>query len=405
MISLSTFSLDNFRKKDDFCESNPHHVNDLFEDIRPYDDAQVDAALDRLLREPAAFQLCRYLFPDKTNEDLIRLARQTHTVWDLQRTFSYTAITGIINRTITEFTSSGFDQLNEDDGGSLFISNHRDIVLDSAILNVILVDHGQPTVETGTGDNLFLSQVITDLLKLNRSFVVHRPEQVRELYRVSQRLSKYILDRREKGTSLWIAQRSGRTKDGIDRTETGLLKMFAMADKDFVSLFTKLKIRPLAISYEYDPCDAMKVQERYDKQEKGVVKRRKKDDFKAMLSGVTDKKGKTHFALSEAISNEELEELVAIKDKNERFRVFRSMLDKAIINQYRLFPIHFAAADWQRSEQQYVAHYTSSEKTAFESYVSEVVGGLEGDTDILTQMMLDIYAGPVKSKEALGTGL
>ncbi|MFK7971462.1 MAG: hypothetical protein AB8F95_13920 [Bacteroidia bacterium] len=374
-------------------------MNDTFEDIRPYIDDEVDAALNRLMREPAAVQLCQYLFPDWTSEELIRVARNTHTVHDLQRNFSYKAIRGIIDRTTTGFTAEGFDTLSPEDGGNLFISNHRDIILDSAILNVVLVDHGLETAETGTGDNLFLSQVITDLLKLNRSFVISRPTQPREMYKVSQRISSYVATRREQRNSIWIAQRSGRTKNGIDRTGTGLLKMLAMAGDDFVEHFQKLNLRTLAISYEYDPCDELKAQELFYKAAGGEYSHRRKDDFKAMLKGVTSQKGRANFSLAPAFSLETLESMAAIQDKNERFRVFRSHVDRKIVEAYRLYPVHFIAADWQREEQRYAGMYSEDERSGFQDYIETKVAMLEGDSKALTQHMLDIYAGPVKSKE------
>jgi hypothetical protein len=373
-----------------------------FEDIQPYADHEVSAALARLMHDPAIFQLCQYLYPQKTNDELIQLARNTHTVRELQLNFSYPAIRGIIARTISAFSHSGFEAMKPQDGGYLFISNHRDIVLDSAILNVLLVDHQLETAETGAGENLFLSQAITDLLKINRNFVVHRPEQPRELYQVSRRLSAYILNRRQAGTSLWIAQRSGRTKNGLDRTETGLLKMLGMAGKDFIDHFVALNIRPLAISYEYDPCDRLKVQELYFKQERPDLPRRRKDDFRAMLSGVTDSKGRTHFAMMPAIAEPELLELAAIRDRNERFRSFRHLLDWRILAGYRLFPVHYIAADWQRGEQRYTSQYTPSEVEAFKHKVAQRLEGLEGEPEVLQRLMLDIYAGPVKSKEEFG---
>ncbi|MEZ4685160.1 MAG: hypothetical protein R3B47_03585 [Bacteroidia bacterium] len=220
--------------------------------------------------------------------------------------FRYPAIRGIIDRTTSGFSHEGFEHLKAEDGGYLFISNHRDIVLDSAILNVLLVDHHLETAETGAGDNLFLSQVITDLLKVNRNFVVHRPEQLRELYEVSKRLSAYILDRRQAGTSVWIAQRSGRTKDGLDRTETGLLKMLGMAGEEFIAHFLPSTSVRWPLPTNTIPVTALKAQELYFKNERPDLPRRRKDDFKAMLSGVTDQKGRTHFALMPAIDEGEL---------------------------------------------------------------------------------------------------
>lgn len=379
---------------------SPSLVN--FEEIQPYTDEEVPAALDRLMHEPVTFQLCQYLYPGKSNEELIRLARKTKSVRDLQVNFSYPAIRGIMDRTTSGFTHEGFEDMAAEDGGYLFISNHRDIVLDSAILNVLLVDQELETAETAAGENLFLSPVITDLLKANRNFVVHRPAQPRELYQVSKKLSAYILDRRESNTSIWIAQRSGRTKDGLDRTETGLLKMLGMAGSKFIEHFLALNIRPLAITYEYDPCDRLKVQELYFKNERPDLPRRRKDDFKAMLSGVTDKKGHTHFAMMPAIGEAELLELEAVRDRNERYREFRKLLDRRILEGYKLFPVHYIAADWQRGEQRYSAQYNDAQVADFKEFVQNRISELEGEPKVLQRLMLDIYAGPVKSKEEFG---
>ncbi len=364
-----------------------------FDEIRPYRDHEVPEVMARLMREPLIFKLMDYLFPELSEVELIKMAKQVKTIRDLQVIFSRRAIKNITARTSDGITCSGFEHFSNT-SQSLIVSNHRDIILDSALLNVARIDYGLQTLESGTGDNLMMSPVVAALMLLNRTFVIHRSLSGRKLVTYSQRLSRYIRYQiTQNNTSIWIAQRNGRTKDGIDQTDTALLKLFNMSADDFVEGFLELNLLPMAISYEYDPCDTWKAYERYLKATGGYEKN-KKDDFKSMMAGVTDYKGKMHIAIGEPIK-EELYTLGEIVNKNERFRAFADLMDQRIHSLYQKHPVHYIAADIRANTAQYEAHYSADEKAAFEAYIQKRIGPLAGDQDHIRSLFLDIYANPV----------
>ena len=364
-----------------------------FDEIRPYHDHEVPEVMTQLIKEPLVFKLMNYLFPELTRENLIEMARKVKTIRDLQVIFSRGSITRISERTSEGITCSGFEHFSNDTP-SLIISNHRDIILDSALLNVARINRGFDTVESGTGDNLMMSPVVAALMRLNRTFVIHRSLSGRKLVTYSQRLSRYIRYQvTQNNTSVWIAQRNGRTKDGIDQTDTALLKLFAMSENDFVKGFSELRILPMAISYEYDPCDSLKAYERYLRAI-GTYEKSKKDDFKSMMAGVTSQKGKMHISIGAPIK-EELEDLVKIVNKNERYRAFAELMDQRIRSLYQVHEIHYIAADLKTGGRTYSTHYTSEQKTAFEAYIHQQLSPLPGDQAHLRSLFLDIYANPV----------
>jgi hypothetical protein len=371
-----------------------------FDEIRPYQDYEVQAAIERLINEPRAFQLLGYLFPDQSKSEILARARAIQSVRDLQAAFSAHAIRRIAKQTTDDLSFEGFSYL-EDGKGHLFISNHRDILLDSAFLNVLLFEEGFDTVEIGTGNNLFFSPVVTDLMKLNRSFIIHRNLPPRDLHRHSLRLSHYIRQRIDQdGVSCWIAQRNGRAKDGNDLTETGLLKMLDLSSEDFEEGFLELGLIPMAISYEYEPCDGLKVRESYLREQQAEYKKSKKEDYKSMLAGVTSPKGRVHLALGKPLEAE-IRELARIVNKNERFRQLRHLIDQRIHQLYRLFPTHYLAADLLSNSSTYAAHYTKEEKERFLAHVARTLESLEGDRDWQRTCLLKLYARPVFNQVAL----
>ena len=370
----------------------------VFDDIRPYTDAEVPAAIKRVCTNPVVHKLAAYLFPDRDTEAMLHSFRSMQSIREFQHRFSYHAVQSILDQTSQGFSSSGFEQLTPGKP-HLFISNHRDIILDSAILSYSLVDHGMETVEIGTGDNLYLSDFITDLLRLNRSFMIRRPHHPRELLQVSGQLSTYIRDRLAQGNSLWIAQRNGRTKDGRDRTDTGLLKMLLMADQkaSLQETLLSLRITPMAISYEYDPCDLYKARERYLQVHSGYEKH-PKDDLKSMLAGVTDPKGRIHLALGKALK-EEWQALDTQAPRNEQIRQAVQVLDRHILHLYKRWPVHYIAADMRRGTEVYSSHYSHKAYQRFQAYLTDRLTQLQPvtDMDALKRHLLDIYANVVES--------
>ncbi|MEM6262100.1 MAG: hypothetical protein AAGI38_06295 [Bacteroidota bacterium] len=372
-----------------------------FERMRPYVDAEVPEVMERLISDPLTFQVLSFPFPEKSHNQLIELARSCKSVRDVQHKMTHHAIRSIVKQTATGLTYEGFEQLASDTG-YLFLSNHRDIILDSAILNILLVEHKLETCEIGIGSNLLISSLITDLTKINRSFTIARDQVGREQYEAAQQLSHYLQHKiTQAHTSIWLAHRNGRAKDGNDTTETGLVKMLDMGKGTFLENLSNLKIMPMAISYEYEPCDLYKVKHVYQQQRGLPITRSKREDLKNLLAGVTDFKGRIHLGLARQLSRQELEQIASYRQKGERFQRLIKLLDTRIQQAYKLWPTNFVAADALLPCPKFTSNYTKEEKDAFTSHMTQQVSKLEGDSRQLQQLFLSIYARPVFNAQGI----
>lgn len=369
-----------------------------FDDIRPFNDNEATEAMGRIIASPYFLQLCRYIWPKKEEADFFVAAKKIKTVRDFQLEFMNEAIRVILSRTSSGVTSSGFDQL-EKGKGYLFISNHRDILLDSAILQTLLVDHGLETSEISFGNNLLSDNFVSDFSRLNRMFYVKREGSNKELYLFSRKLSAYIRTTLcTKKHSVWIAQRNGRSKDGNDETQTGLLKMLGISSqKEFEQNFAELNIVPVAVSYEYEPCDDLKTKEKYALQTEGLYIKQPGEDRHSLLRGILQTKGKIHLSLGK-ISREKLAEIGEMNTEKERYQALARAIDNEIQSNYQLFPTNYIAADLIESNNKFSAHYTEKEKAIFSSRVDQQTAQLNGDKKILTDILLNLYAQPVKNQ-------
>ncbi len=287
------------------------------------------------------------------------------------------------------------------DGGKkyLIVSNHRDIVLDSAIIQLILYKAGAQTTEIAVGDNLITSSFIEDITRCNKMIKVVRSTSPREVYTTSKKLSEYMrCNVSTQESSIWIAQRNGRTKDGADVTEQGVLKMFDMSGSgDFVKDFAELHIMPASISYEYEPCDLYKAVEMYIKRRQKYVKA-EGEDLNSILTGIMQPKGRVHIQFNEPVTLQEIEEAAQL-DKNERFKALGAAMDRKILANFKLWPNNYIAYDMLNGGGRFAGKYTVEEKEAFEGYVTDKLGkaGIEADMDELREIFLSIYANPVVS--------
>lgn len=372
-----------------------------FDEIRPYRDSEITEVIERLLSHPQFNSIIAFTFPEESIEAIHARTRAVKSVQELQALFSYTAVGRIISNSADGFTITGLEELDPDQG-YLFISNHRDIIMDSALLSYSLVHINRDTVEIGTGDNLFFSPFISDLMKLNRSFKIHRSLSPRELLTYSVRLSHYIRQRiATDNNSIWIAQRNGRAKDGHDQTETGLLKMLGLSDTDFLSGFRELQIVPMAVSYEYEPCDRFKARELAYKDAGRTFEKTTQDDFLNMQAGILEHKGKIQISLGKPL-DQELEGLAEIVNKNNRFRDFRELMDTKIQALYKLFPTHYIAADMLQNGHRFEDKYTLAEKNAFEQHLEKTRALMENDKIELLPFLLNMYANPVENQLQAG---
>lgn len=370
---------------------------EAFEDIRPYKDSEVPSAIQRFISHPYFVEITKKLFPDRTLEELKQKLSSIQSIKEFQAVMMYPTARRVLDNSSEGITHEGFERLSENKS-YLFISNHRDIVLDSAILNVLLFEHNLNTTEVAIGNNLLVNDWVTDFAKLNKNFIVNRNVPPREMYSYSLILSAYIRHTiLEKQTSIWIAQREGRTKDGDDQTQQGLLKMIGLdGGDDFYENYAPLRIAPMAISYEYDPCDVLKAREIQSKMAGKPLEKTPEDDLKSMIAGITGIKGRVHLAIGKIV-DEKLQEIKSIKNKNDQMQALADLIDERIHKNYKLWPTNLIAYDWL-IEERFTDHYTQEDVEKFEAYLRKQVETFSGDFKALRDPLLAMYANPVKNK-------
>ena len=366
-----------------------------FEDIRPYYDHEINPALHRLVTVPEFGKILDFLFPERDKNEIIGELKQITSALDFQKKFMHPLVYSIVRKTSRGLTSSGFEHLTPSTP-YLFVANHRDIVLDSAILQVLLVDHSHETSEITFGSNLMTNRFIIDFGKINRMFTVYRGGNKIEMFRNAQILSAYIRHTlTRKRTSAWIAQRNGRTKDGNDRTESGLLKMFNISGTgEFEESFRELNVVPLAISYEFEPCCALKVREISVLSGGQAYQKAPNEDLMSILSGITRQKGRIHLAVCPPV-NSFLHESRGIQVYNDRITWLASGIDREIHHHYRLWPTNYIACDLLEAGTKYAKYYTSVQKEEFIGYMHQELAGQGMDQPEYQELLLKLYARPV----------
>lgn len=368
-----------------------------FDHIRPYYDTEVNQAIRSVLHHPMMKALMSFTFPDVDDSVWVNQLEHTHSKRDFQVNFIYKAVQKVLEKSSDGLTSSGFDKLVPHTP-YLFISNHRDIILDTSLLNVCLYDHGHIMTASAIGDNLVQKAFLQTLSKLNRNFLVQRGLSPRELLQSSKLMSEYIqqLLMRE-NRSVWIAQREGRTKDGNDATQQGVLKMLAMAsDEDnLMDYFKKLKIVPVSISYEYDPTDALKMPRLMAEANDEVYIKEKNEDFMTLISGIIGQKKRIHLHVCDVLDTE-LDAIAAEHDNsNKQIQALAQVLDDAILSTYKLWPTNYIAYDLLHETTQFADKYTEKEKQLFERRLEMRI---DEENKVMREGFLAMYANPVINK-------
>lgn len=366
-----------------------------FDPIRSYADHEYKEVITPLLSDREFMALMQFLQPDWSPRKIIATLLSFNSIRDFQKGFIHRAIRNLVMRNEINLTVSGIDELDPDKD-YLFISNHRDIILDSAFLNILLFEHGRNTTEIAVGNNLLLKPWIEKLVKLNKSFVVHRDVSPRQLYEYSQRLSAYIRQKiTQEATSVWIAQREGRTKDGNDQTQVSLLKMLSISSgADLPENMAEINIVPVSISYEFDPCDSLKVEEQYKKMMDVNYKKSQQDDLRSMVMGITSQRGGIHIAVGEVLKPKK-EDLEGLGNKNEFFKVLADQIDAQILRNFKLWPTNYVAYDIMMAQSEFSEKYTEEERLNFLAYMENVLLPLEAHREEIQNMFLKIYANPV----------
>jgi 1-acyl-sn-glycerol-3-phosphate acyltransferase len=368
-----------------------------FDAIRPYYDAEVNKALQSAINHPIMKAMMHFTFPNEAEEVWKNQLRKTHSITDFQCNFVYETIQKVLEKSSDGLTTSGFEKL-EKNTAYLFISNHRDIILDTSLLNIALFDHELVMTASAIGDNLVKKDFLKSLSRLNRNFIVQRGLSPRELLQSSQLMSEYIEQLiLHENRSVWIAQREGRTKDGNDATHSGVLKMLAMAagDKNVMDYCKELKIVPISISYEYDPTDALKMPQLLAEANQEIYVKEANEDFQNILSGIMGQKKRIHIHIGD-ILNSELDSIkVEFSNLNKQIQALTQVIDDAILQSYKLWPTNFIAYDILNKTSQFSAHYTDNEKSLFERRLEMKI---DSKNSQMLESFLSMYANPVVNK-------
>ncbi len=371
-----------------------------FDKIRPFEDNEVSDVINQLVKVPYFIHILPRLFPNVPVDVMVEKLKQITSIAEFQDKCVIPFIKNLLTLTSKGLTVSGIENVNPQ-RNYLFISNHRDIVLDSALINTSLRDKGLNTSQIAIGDNLLIYEWITDLVKLNKSFLVLRNlSSVRQQMEASATLSAYIrttiVDNKQ---NIWLAQREGRSKDGNDETQNSVLKMLNLSGKeDFVDNFAKLQILPVSISYEYDPCDYLKAFQFQLKRDNPAYKKSQNDDLEHMSIGIRGQKGGIHISFNKEITDVELRKLQA-DNKNAQIQELAKLIDHDVHNSYYLWPSNYIAFDELNNSSRFADKYTAEEKAAFDNRNEENIAKLgECDKEFVLKSIRTMYANPVINK-------
>lgn len=376
-------------------------VSPNYEDIRPLNPDEFPVAIEELLASEEFKKAIHYIKPNLNWDELAAAMRACKTKEQFKTTLSYDAVMTVAKQTTFSLTVSGRSRLPEGKPACTFISNHRDIVLDASFLNVLLMDVGYGSTQVAIGDNLLIRPWIKTFVRLNNSFIVKRGVAVRQMLDVSHTLSEYINHTiKESKESIWIAQREGRAKDSNDKTQPSVLKMLNMAGgADILTNLAELNIVPVAISYEYDPCDYLKAKEFQLKRDNPDYQKNQRDDLLSMETGILANKGRVHFTLGNRI-NDELKKLDPKMEKNELFAVIAGIIDREIYRHYRFYPCNYVAYDMLSGTRHFSVNYGLKDKKAFEEYLQGQLDKIvipNKDEDFLRRKILEMYTNPLKN--------
>ncbi len=371
-----------------------------FDDIRSLCDSEVPQTVQKLIGNPQFKSAAETLTKPMPWEALSAKMKSCQSIDDFQRHVILPIMLQIIRNTTKELQALGWDNFDAH-GSHVYISNHRDIVLDAAFLNILLISNGYPTGEIAIGDNLLIYPWISDLVRLNKSFIVKRQVAVRQMLETSKHLSEYIYDTiTNRSQSVWIAQREGRAKDSDDRTQTSLLKMLALYNNtNPVEALSALHIVPLSISYEFDPCDFLKAKEFQQKRDNPEHKKSQKDDLENMMTGIMGNKGRVYFKFAKPI-DEELKKLDTHAKRGDILSSVAGIIDKEIHRNYQFFPFNYIAYDRISHSNRFAEKYTKQDVHFFEEYINKQIDKIDleqKDVEFLSEKIIEMYANTLKN--------
>lgn len=368
-----------------------------FDAIRPFYDSEMNDAILKVIDHPMMKALMNFCFPEVDDEIWKEQLRKTYSVRDFQCNFIYYGVKQVLEKSSDGLTTSGFEKLKENTT-YLFISNHRDIVLDTTLLNASLFEHGLKMTSSAIGDNLVKKSFLKILAKLNRNFLVQRGLSPREMLQSSKLLAEYMAQLLlHENSSVWIAQREGRTKDGNDETNPGVLKMIAMGsdEPNLMDYFKKIKVVPVSISYEYDPTDALKMPQLLAEANNEIYIKEKNEDFKTLLSGIIGQKKRIHIHIGDVLDTEIDKIKTDFDTSNKQIQALAQVIDDSILSSYKLWPTNYIAFDIVNNSNAHSHLYTQNEKLLFERRLEMRI---DHEHEVAKQSFLDMYANPVVNK-------
>ena len=378
-------------------------IPEIYDAIRPFEPEELPAVYDRLLADPGFRSVLAYLYPNVPVESIGAQMRQCRTSLDFQKTFCYTFLEQLLSK-VSKGCDMDVDAVDTS-GRYTFVSNHRDIVLDSALLDKLLIDAGfSTTCEIAIGDNLLSLPWVRDLVRVNKSFIVERGLPPRQMLMASKRLSDYMhFAVAEKNENIWIAQREGRAKDSDDRTTPAILKMMAMGGEGTAAeRLMQLHIVPLSISYEFDPCDYLKARELQQRLDTDHFQKAPGEDVNSMRTGIIGYKGRIHYHCAPCIDS--FLASVADMPKAELFDCVAAHIDREIHRNYRLYPSNLIALDLLDGTDAHSDGYTDADKAFFLKYIEGQMAKISldhPDVDFLRKQLLTMYANPARNHFAV----
>ena len=369
-------------------------ITDFYEEFRPYNEAEAKEAVLRVTKDERFYKVIKFFYPDYSDDDYAKLIASLNSIKDFQINIMHNIINKIVDTSSTGLTYSGIENVKPNEN-YVFVSNHRDIFLDASLLQIILVDEGFDTSEITFGNNLMKDKLVYDIGKINKMFKVYRKGTPKELLKKTIQLSEYIrYTIFNKNQSVWIAQRGGRTKDGFDKTQTGIIKMLNSSGTDSIEEnIRSLNILPLSISYEFEPNDYLKVNELLHT-EKGKYIKSENEDLNSIIEGITMNKGRIHLAFGKPINND-LKELEKISRSNDKITKIAKIIDSQVYINYKLWANNYIAADILNDNNKFSKFYSEKEKEIFISYKNKQLLKVDGDNQKAEELFLKIYANPV----------
>ena len=371
-----------------------------FDSIRPYYDAEVNAAIREIVDDSMLAAMMQFTFPEDQSQSWKERMKHTHSLRDFQINFIYPAVKKVLEMSSDGLTVGGFDQL-EPNTAYLFISNHRDIILDTSLLNACLYENGLVMTTSAIGDNLIKKPFIHILSRLNRNFAIKRGVTGRALLEssllVSQFIHKSLL---RENRSVWTAQREGRTKDGNDLTQKGVLKMLTLAERgsNAFGFFEKIQVVPVSISYDYDPTDSLKIPELIAKAKEEKYVKGENEDFITLLSGIMGPKKRIHIQVNKLLDEEVRQLKKEDLPQNEKLSKLSELIDREIWKGYKLWPSNYIAYDLLHQKSQFASLYSQVEKENFEKRLSQKVNP---SNPLEVENFLQMYANPVVNQLGL----